>query len=250
MRILKKTKLAAVIFVVFLFVWFFQQTPSYLKAQETSLEAGVLKGTNGGMSPQGIDDPHLTLTPITQTQPGDLESCDRLIATLKHSLAKFEQTTEAEKAGYWKFPPNSDDLNIVHYVNPWLSHLENWRIDPTLPGSILYQRQPNEKLKLIGAMFNAPVDSTIEELNKRIPTSVARWHLHTNICLPEPIWDEGQWQRKKEGYPVFGPFSPIATQTECEKVGGKFKETVLGWMVHVYAFTENSQDIFNPYYGN
>ena len=33
-------------------------------------------------------------------------------------------------------------------------------------------------------MYTAPYKATEEELNERAPLSIARWHLHTNLCLP------------------------------------------------------------------
>ena len=33
-------------------------------------------------------------------------------------------------------------------------------------------------------MYTAPYEVIEEELNRRVPLSIARWHLHTNLCLP------------------------------------------------------------------
>ena len=40
----------------------------------------------------------------------------------------------------------------------------------------------------------------------------------------------------REGEPVFGPRSPIATAEACDAVGGRFVPRLFGWMVHVEAF--------------
>ena len=36
----------------------------------------------------------------------------------------------------------------------------------------------------------------------------------------------------RDGKPVFGPRSPIATREACDAVGGRFRPRVFGWMVH------------------
>ena len=36
----------------------------------------------------------------------------------------------------------------------------------------------------------------------------------------------------RDGKPVFGPLSPIATREACEAVGGRFRPKVFGWIVH------------------
>lgn len=224
-----------------------QSQPSAVQAQ--SPPGTVVIDGNGSMTPQGPNDPHLRLSPANSLAPEDLEKADRLAEQLKQAISKYTQVQDAVDAGYLEFPPNPDEnLKIIHYVNPWLSYLEGFRIEPEQPGALLYQKQPDGQLQLLGAMYTAPPEATMEELNNRVPLSVTRWHLHTNMCLPEPIWDEKQWQRQKDGRPLFGPDSSIATQAECQQVNGKFEPTVFGWMVHVYPFADDPQDVFNYQY--
>jgi hypothetical protein len=40
---------------------------------------------------------------------------------------------------------------------------------------------------LAGAMYSAPPDYTYDQLDAIIPLSIAHWHAHTNICLPNGI---------------------------------------------------------------
>jgi hypothetical protein len=58
-----------------------------------------------------------------------------------------------------------------------------------------------------------------------------------NWCTPKigPRMRE-RWRETKNGQPVFGPRSPIATEEACDAVGGRFRPRLLGWMVHVMAF--------------
>ena len=242
-----KTKVLIAIAVSILIVITHRQ-PSVVQAQSPPPGRVVIDG-NGSMSPQGANDPHLRLSPVRSVTPDDSEKANQLAQQTKESLAKYADVRDAVDAGYTEFPPNPDEnLKIIHYVNPWLSFLESWRIDPEQPGALLYQKQADGQLQLIGAMYTAPAEASMEELDKRVPLSITRWHLHTNMCLPEPVWDEQQWQRQIDGKPVFGPDSPIATQAECQQVDGKFEPSVFGWMVHVYAFASDPQDIYNYKY--
>jgi hypothetical protein len=64
-----------------------------------------------------------------------------------------------------------------------------------------------------------------------VPTSIARGHKHVNGCVP-PRGAGQRWLERRNGEAVFGPESPIATKAECDAVGGDFKESLFGWMVH------------------
>src|SRR2546428_6933916 len=42
----------------------------------------------------------------------------------------------------------------------------------------------NGHFELVGAMYTAPARTSDDDLDRRIPLSVARWHEHVNWCLP------------------------------------------------------------------
>lgn len=209
-----------------------------------------IHGTDGSMTPRGVADPHMRMTPERPATPADVAHANQLAQQLRRAIEKYRDVHSAEKAGYRQFPPKAEGLKVVHYVNLWLSYLEAWRVDPEQPGSLLYERQPDGSLRLLGAMITAPAEATLEDLNKRVPISIARWHLHVNMCVPEPIWDEKQWARQRNGRPLFGPDSPIATENKCQSVGGKFLPTVFGWMVHANVFADNPADVWDHMHGH
>ena len=208
----------------------------------------VTNGTNGSMTPQGAG-LHMQMTPQRSATPADLTRADQLAQKVRSAINKYHDVRDAEKAGYIQFPPDAEGLTIIHYVNPWLSYLEGWRFDPQQPGSLLYE-QTDGSLRLLGAMFTAPAEATLDKLNERVPLGITRWHLHTNICVPDPIWDEQQWAREQNNQPLFGPESPIATEEKCQAIGGEFLPTVFGWMVHANVFAEDLADVWNPMYGH
>src|SRR6266853_1660373 len=77
-----------------------------------------------------------------------------------------------------------------------------------------------------------------DDLDQRIPLSIARWHEHVNWCIP-PRGGIQHWRDSTGGRPVFGPQSPIATAEACTAVGGRFLPRIFGWMVHVNAFASD-----------
>ena len=86
-----------------------------------------------------------------------------------------------------------------------------------------------------------PKRATEDELNERIPLSVAQWHAHINMCVPPQ-------DRKKElwgAHPKFGLAGSISTRSQCEAEGGKFMPQIFGWMVHVYPFEQKPEDIWS-----
>ena len=77
-----------------------------------------------------------------------------------------------------------------------------------------------------------------DQLNERVPLSVATWHLHTNLCMPP------RDQRKTADYTHFGLHGSITTQEACDAAGGKFHPVIFGWMVHVYPYEDSTDKIF------
>ena len=77
----------------------------------------------------------------------------------------------------------------------------------------------------------------ISKIENTVPLSIVRWHEHINWCLPPLADARRRWRETKNGQPVFGPKSPIATADACEAVGGRFRPRLFGWMVHVMAFS-------------
>jgi hypothetical protein len=87
-------------------------------------------------------------------------------------------------------------------------------------------------------MYTAPQRSTLDDLDRRVPLSIARWHLHTNICIPR-LGERDRWRETRDGRPLFGPASPIATEAACYAVGGRFLPKLFGWMVHVNVLADD-----------
>ncbi len=177
---------------------------------------------------------HMRLTDPRPTAPGDSARAAAAADALRRGIARYQDVHEAQRSGYRPlFAGDTAVGAVIHYTNLWNAMMERTRLDPARPGSLLYQRQRDGSLRLVGAMFSAPDTFTPDQLDARVPLSVARWHLHTDLCLPRPVWDRAQWARRlDDGRPAFGPLSPVTTRAACDAVAGDFKDHIFGWMVH------------------
>ncbi|MGH9701106.1 MAG: hypothetical protein ACRD52_16830, partial [Candidatus Acidiferrales bacterium] len=68
---------------------------------------------------------------------------------------------------------------------------------------------------------------------------VARWHQHTNLCLPPrgARFQDVDWKE-------FGLRGSIATEDACEQAGGRWHAVIFNWMVHVYPFETDPKMIW------
>ena len=136
------------------------------------------------------------------------------------------------------FMPQVKTQKVYHFTNKWNAVKEAFRFDPAKPTSLLYRKESDGHFVLVGAMYTAPKRFGIDKLDARVPTSIARWHKHVNWCLP-PKDQSARWTERRNGEPVFGPESPIATKSACDAVGGVFHDTLFGWMLHANVLAGN-----------
>jgi len=158
------------------------------------------------------------------------------VTDLQHALAKYKDYHVAEADGFKPFHPEIKAQKVVHFTRSWYGLKASFTFNPDEPTSLLYQRTAGGGYKLIGAMYTDRKAATPDELNQRVPLSVARWHRHVNICIP-PI----STHMKSEDWTKFGPAGSIATKEACDAVGGHFFPQIFGWMVHVYPWEPNPQ---------
>ncbi len=212
-----------------------------------SADASEVRARSGAASMPG--DPQTLMTRQTRAEPGDREHAERILREARQALRPFHDVAAARAAGYRSFPPNpGPELQVIHYVNSRIDEQDG--VDYSRPGSLLYERD-GDGLRLLGAMVTAPVSADLDELDARVPLSVTQWHLHQNVCVPRPLWDEDAWARRlPDGTPAFGPGSPTATEAACDQLGGRFLPTVFGWMAHVNAFADDPADVWNAHYGH
>ncbi len=192
------------------------------------------------MSMKHVDmGPHMKMTELCPPKPGDRERADKIVAELRSSIEKYQDYHAALDDGYKIFLPNVK-MPMKHFTN-WHYAMEAlFRFNPEHPTSLLYE-QHGDSYKLIGAMFTAPKRFNEDDLDKRVPLSFAQWHEHVNLCRPP----KGQEQEMLLPHARFGLNGSITTKEQCEAAGGKFYPVVFNWMVHVYPFEKNPQDVWS-----
>src|SRR5437879_1783174 len=133
--------------------------------------------------------------------------------------------------------PGQQSQHQYHLTNYWNGFLEGFSVDPARPTSLLY-RKTADGYELVGAMYTMLKRATEEQLNARVPLSVATWHLHTNLCMPQ----KGQF--RNADWTKFGLKGSIATQEGCDAANGRFQPVIFGWLVHLYPFEDSLDQVF------
>ncbi len=180
---------------------------------------------NGDMKNMSL---HMAYTDLRPENDADKARAAVLVADLQHALAKYQDYHVAEADGFEPFHPEFKQA-VVHFTKNWYGVKAAFTFSPTEPTSLLYQRTPDGGYKLIGAMYTDRKGASEEELNERVPLSVARWHWHINLCFPAR-----RSIMKTEDWTKFGFNGSIASRQACDAANGRFFPQVFGWMVHVY----------------
>ena len=180
--------------------------------------------------------PHMYMTKLRQATPQDWAKADEIASELRESIEKYKDYHAALADGYRIFMPNLPQAEY-HFTNYYNGFLESFSFDPARPTSLLYKKTKTG-YDLIGAMYTMPKRVTEEQLNERVPLSVAQWHLHTNLCMPP------REQRGHADLTKFGLQGSIVTKEACTEAGGTFYPVIFGWMVHVYPFEDSREKIW------
>jgi hypothetical protein len=180
--------------------------------------------------------PHMYMTKLRPASPQDWARADSIVEQLRPAIEKYRDYRVALADNFHIFMPNLPQSEY-HFTNYENAFLETFTFDPARPTSLLYKKTKTG-WDLIGAMYTMPKRVSEDQLNARVPLSVAQWHLHTNLCMP-PKSDLGQADLTK-----FGLQGSIITKEVCTEAGGTFYPVIFGWMVHVYPFEKTREKIW------
>jgi hypothetical protein len=195
----------------------------------------------GAMSGHHMDmGPHMKMTALRPAQPGDQQRADAVVAASRKAMAKYADYKVALDNGFQIFLPNVPQKQY-HFTNYRYAFEARNGFNPDHPTSLLYEKTADGGYKLVGAMYTAPKSFSEDELNARIPLSIAQWHEHVNFCkAPEGRKSEYFGKDRK-----FGLRGSITTEEQCKAAGGDFHAVIFGWMVHVYPFEKNAADVWS-----
>ncbi len=155
-------------------------------------DMGAMKDMDGDSAPNAMGGQmgmgaHMVMTDSRPQTPQDVERAHDVMNTLRRALVKYHNYRVALSEHYEIFLPTVPQ-DVYHFTDYATAQQEyTGHFDPAHPGSLLYVKNSSGDYILVGAMYSAPADYTPDQLNEFIPLSVAHWHAHTNICLPNGV---------------------------------------------------------------
>jgi hypothetical protein len=209
--------------------------PSGDKAAENDASAHVMNSMEGHMN-MG---PHMKMTALRPAKPDDAARAQQVAAEARKASEKYMDYHAALADGFEIFHPEVPQ-KMYHFTNIHFAREAFFDFNPEHPTSLLYEKHGDD-YKLIGVMYTAPKRFTEEELDERIPLSVAQWHEHVNFCRP-PADKRAEMLMP---HPQFGLRGSITTQEACDAAGGTFMPVIFNWMVHVYPFEKTQAEIWS-----
>ena len=180
---------------------------------------------------------HMAYTSSRPLTVADSVRAAHVVNELRQAIVKYRDVKVAEADGYKMFAPQMKNQPQYHFTKGWNAIRNQRGFDPARPTSLLYKKNSRGEFELIGAMYTASKGTSEEDLNARVPLSVAHWHRHVNWCIPTRNAKE-RWYETKDGRPVFGPLG-VATRDECDAADGRFIPQAFGWMLHATTFAGN-----------
>jgi hypothetical protein len=183
---------------------------------------------------------HMYMTSLRTLKAGDQQRADAVVVAARAAMEPYQDYRKALADGYQIFLPNVPQP-LYHFTKSEYAREARQHFDPLKPTSLLYKKTPDGGYKLIGAMYTDRVDANEDELNNRIPLSVAMWHQHTNFCKG-PTAQTAEYIGPDA---KFGLLGSIHTKEACEAAAGQFYPHVFGWMVHVYPYETDPKKIWS-----
>jgi hypothetical protein len=183
---------------------------------------------------------HMYMTPLRPMQPGDEPKAKAVVANVKAAMDRYKDYRKALLDGYVIANPKLKQAQY-HFMNEANTREADLHFDPSKPTALLYRRTPIQEYKLEGVMYTARPDTTEDELNERIPLSIARWHRHVNVCWAP----EDRVKDYKSAHPKFGMFGSINTQEACTAERGDFHPYMFTWMVHIFPYEPDFKEVFS-----
>jgi hypothetical protein len=180
---------------------------------------------------------HMYMTALRPENPADDARAAAIVAAVRKAIEKYKDYKVALADGFEIFHAEVPQPHY-HFTNYRYAMEAAFAFNPEHPTSLLYKKIPGG-YELEGAMFTARKTATEDELNERVPMSVARWHRHIHICLPA----KGA-QLRPVVLKEFGFRGQISTEEACTQAGGRWYPQIFSWMVHVYPYETDPQKIW------
>lgn len=184
--------------------------------------------------------PHMKMSTLRAATPQDSARAQEIVRTARAALDRYQDVTIAEADGFRKFLPGVKQ-KMYHYTSLRNAFDASFGFDAGRPTSLLYEPDAKGQMKLIGAMYTAPGRLREEQLDARVPLSIAQWHQHVNMCVPPAAQHDEMFRPRAR----FGLNGSITTAAECAAAGGTFRPRVFGWMVHLYPYEKTTDAMWS-----
>ena len=126
--------------------------------------------------------PHMKMTALRKAKPGDAVRAQEVSEQARKAAEQYSDYHKALADGFQIFHPEVPQ-KMYHFTNYAYAMEAAFHFNPDHPTSLLYEKHGDD-YKLIGVMYTAPKRFTEDQLDERIPLSVAQWHEHVNFCAP------------------------------------------------------------------
>jgi len=183
---------------------------------------------------------HMHMTELRPKAPGDQQKADAIVLAAKDAMVPYQDYRKAIADGFEIFLPDVPQPQY-HFTNTLNALAARSHFDPAKPTSLLYKKTADGGYRLVGVMYTDRVDASLEEIDARIPLSIARWHQHVNFCRA-PIGHKAEYFGTNAKYGLLGS---IDTKEACDAAGGTFYPHIFGWMVHVYPYEQDPKMIWS-----
>ncbi|HTW59319.1 MAG TPA: hypothetical protein VMD99_14400 [Terriglobales bacterium] len=208
--------------------------------KDSDANAGAMHSMEGHMD-MG---PHMKMTELRKPQPGDAERAQKIVESARKAAEQYLDYHVALADGFKIFHPEIPQ-KIYHFTSRRNAIAAQFEFDPERPTSLLYEKHGDD-YKLVGVMYTAPKRFTEDQLNERVPLSIAQWHEHVNFCrAPADMPIAERMQKSLGPNAEFGFKGSIHTEEACNAAGGRFIPVVFNWMVHVYPFEKDQASIWS-----
>jgi hypothetical protein len=188
--------------------------------------------------------PHMKMTALRPAKPGDAARAQQVVDGARKASEKYLDYHVALADGFDIFLPHVPQ-KVYHFTSRKYGIEAQMQFNPEHPTSLLYEKHGDD-YKLVGVMYTAPKRFTEDDLDQRIPLSVAQWHEHVNFCrAPADMPIAERWKESLGPNARFGFKGSINTQEACDAAGGRFLPVVFNWMVHVYPFEKDQAAIWS-----
>jgi hypothetical protein len=182
---------------------------------------------------------HMKMTALRAAQPGDAAKAQQVVEVARGVMEKYKDYHVALNEGFTIFHPEVPQKQY-HFTNYRYAFEAAVKFNPEHPTSLLYEKKGDDYL-LAGVMYTAPKRFTEDDLNERIPLSIAQWHEHVNFCKAP----EGHKLESLGPNPKYGFRGSITTQAECDAAGGEFHPVIFNWMVHLYPLEKDPTQVWS-----